>query len=275
MKRLDPTAVVHILVVFLFLLNLKESGQARGQNYLDFNLEDEVATPTVPQSSCAEFKRRSLSKRSLNASSHDRETNLTAETTVTPATTEETEPDDCWVYADTCPEEVKISWLRAAPFVYDISSARMAENETIEPRPAIQIMKGIFHEIVTRAIGSCCKEFSGSIPKIRYLKRAANLRDLQYSLLRGRADVIIPVESDEVKYLGTLPYVKILDSPGVVLIRRHQSSTTEWKLLFEAILGTWPVVLIAFLMSSVAGVFMWALVSQPVICRQNEKLINK
>ena len=73
MKRLHPTAVVHSLVFLLFLLNLKESGRVEGQNYLDFSLEDEVTTPTVPS---FEFKKRSLSKRSLNASLH--ETNLTA-----------------------------------------------------------------------------------------------------------------------------------------------------------------------------------------------------
>jgi len=267
MKLLHPTAAVHNLVFLLFLLNLKESGRVEGQNYLDFSLEDEVTTPTVP--SC-EFKKRSLIKRSLNASSH--ETNLTAETTATPATTEEIDfVDSCIEYSDTCPDEVKISWLHATPFVYDSRSARVAKNETVERIP---IMRGIFHEIVTRAIGSCCKKFSGGIPEIRYLKRAVNLRDLQRNLLHGPADIIIPVQNDEMKYGGSLPYVKILDSPGVVLIRRHQSSTTEWKLLFEAILGTWPVVLIAFLMSSVAGVFMWALVGQSVVCRRSVELIT-
>ena len=33
------------------------------------------------------------------------------------------------------------------------------------------------------------------------------------------------------------------------------------KVVLKAVLGTWPVVLMAVLMSSVAGVFIWALVS--------------
>jgi len=76
------------------------------------------------------------------------------------------------------------------------------------------------------------------------------------------ADMIIPVQSDEGKYGGSLPYIKILDSPGVVLIVPHSdSSVKEWKVVLKAVLGTWPVVLMAVLMSSVAGVFIWALVS--------------
>lgn len=269
MKRgLAAPALFYFTAWSFIVYSLRENNKVAGQldAYLDFNLEEEVV-PTADSPDCEEHVRRSIKERSLNDSSHKSnvttETNRTIDSTVTPSTTEEATSgevwDDCLVFPTQCPDEIKISWLQSAPFVYDTRSSGLAKNKSEEN---ILIMKGIFHEIITRAIGSCCKRMSRVIPKIRYLKRASNLRVLQRDLLYGAADMIIPVHSDEVKYGGSLPYIKILDSPGVVLIRRHfQSPTTEWKLLFESILGTWPVVLLAFLMSSVAGVFMWALVS--------------
>lgn len=205
----------------------------------DVNLQEDVAPPTEStESSC---KRRRSVKRSTNESSHD----------AMPTT-----PDDCLIWRYTCPDQVKISWLQAAPFLYDASSN---DDNTEEHTPN---MKGIFHEVLTRAIGNCCKFFAGKIPQIRFLERAPNLMALRGQLLHRLADMILPVHNDEEKYGGSLPYIKILDSPGVVLIVPHSSTVKKWNLVFKAILGTWPVVLMAFLMSSVAGVIIWALVSR-------------
>ena len=218
-------------------------------DYMDLNLGEDVAKPT--QASC-EIKKRSV--RSSNGSSHER-TEVGRNSSNDTVRSDNDSPDvvdDCLVWRYNCPDEVKISWLQAAPFVYDASG----DNELTSD------MKGIFHEVVTRAIGICCKTFAGKIPQIRFLKRASNLKVLHRELIHGLVDMIIPVQSDEEKYGGSLPYIKILDSPGVVLIVPHSdSSVKEWKVVLKAVLGTWPVVLMAVLMSSVAGVFIWALVS--------------
>ncbi|KAL9983423.1 hypothetical protein ACROYT_G005593 [Oculina patagonica] len=173
-------------------------GQFEGSN--DVNLQEDVAPPT--QSSC---KRRRSVKRSTNESSQDSIV---------------TTPDDCLDYRYTCPDDVNITWLQAAPFLYDANSN---DNKREEHTPKIT---GIFHEVLTRAIGNY---------------------------------MIIPVHNDEEKYGGSFPYVKILDSPGVVLIVPYSSTVKKWNLVFKAVFGTWPVVLMAFLMSSVAGVIIWAL----------------
>ena len=249
---LEVSAVGNIIVIISFLFNLQGSSDVMAQlDYMDLNLGEDVEKPT--QASC-EYKKRSV--RSSNGSSEEHtavgrnSSNDTVGSTVDNDTSDFV--DDCLVWPNDCPEEVKISWLQAAPFVYDASG-----NNELTPH-----MKGIFHEVVTRAIGICCKTFAGKIPKIRFLKRASNLMVLHRELIHGLADMIIPVYSDEGKYGGSLPYIKILDSPGVVLIVPHsKSAVKEWKVVLKAVLGTWPVVLMAFLMSSVAGVFIWALVS--------------
>ena len=85
---------------------------------------------------------------------------------------------------------------------------------------------------------------------------------LRHNLLHRSADMIIPVHNDEEKYGGNVPYIKILDSPGVILITPHSGTVKKWSMVFNAVFGTWPVVLMAFLMSSVAGVVIWVLVSR-------------
>ena len=258
----EVPALFNIIVISLFLFNLQGCRNVTGQfeyDFMDLNLEEDVAKPTA--AGCG-VKKRSV-KRSANDSLLEQ--NVTARNasneTVVHSTLDDEEiadfVDDCLVWPFTCPDEVTISWLQAAPFVYD---ARISDHKSGEYTPA---MKGVFHEVVTRAIGVCCKTFAGTIPQVRFLKRAPNLRVLHRDLIHGLADMIIPVHSDEEKYGGSLPYVKILDSPGVVLIvpDRH-SHVKEWKVVLKAVLGTWPVVLMAFLMSSVAGVFIWALVSR-------------
>lgn len=236
MRRfLGRSAIFHIIVSFLTLCSLQ--GSVRGQlDMSDVNLQEDVVQPT--ESSCEERRRRSV-KRSTNESSHD------------------TPPpfDDCMVYRYSCPDHVKISWLHAAPFLYDANSnSNKSEGHTPN-------MKGIFHDVVTRAIGACCKMFAGKIPQIRFLEKAPNLRALRHNLLHRSADMIIPVHNDEEKYGGNVPYIKILDSPGVVLITPYSGTVKKWSMVFNAVFGTWPVVLMAFLMSSVAGVLIWVLVS--------------
>ena len=252
---LEFSTVGHVIIIISILINLQVGHQATGQlDYMDLDLGEDVAKPT--QASC-ELKRRSV--RSSNGSSHERTEvgQNSSDDTVRSRVDNESTPDivdDCLVWRYDCPDKVKISWLQTAPFVYDASGGN-------EHAPD---MKGIFHEVITRAIGICCKTFAGKIPQIRFLKRASNLRVLHRELIHGLADMIIPVHSDEDKYGGSLPYIKILDSPGVVLIVPHSEFTVkEWKVVLKAVLGTWPVVLMALLMSSVAGVFIWALVSLP------------
>lgn len=230
------SAIFDIIVSVLLLCSLL--GGVKGQLGMnDVNLQEDVAQPT--ESSCAERKRRSV-KRSVNESSHD------------------TPPpfDDCMAYPYTCPDHVRISWLHAAPFLYDANGNSNKSGEHTSN------VKGIFRDVVTRAIGACCKIFAGKIPEIRFLEKAPNLMDLRRKLLYHWADMIIPVHNDEEKYGGNVPYIKILDSPGVILIAPHSSTVKKWNLVFNAVFGTWPVVLMAFLMSSVAGVLIWVLVSR-------------
>ena len=247
--------------IFLFLPSVLVVTKTFGQpDYLDVDLEQDVENPTV--ASCNEIG--ALQKRSLgrdsNQSASVRKPDFDEESYIF--------EDDCVVYSDTCPSEIKISWLQASPFVYYRPSGNETENVTS--------VKGIFSDTFTRTIGVCCRKFAGTIPRIIYLHRSPSLKELQKKLFDGEADAIIPVHSNEGIYGGDLPYVEILVSPGVVLITKHSPSAIERGfLVWNAVKETWPLVLIAFLMSSVAGVFVWVLVRWTVSYLYWTKCISK
>ena len=132
-------------------------------NYMDLNLGEDVAKPT--QASC-EFKERSV--RSSNGSHEYTAVGQNSSNDTVHSTVDNDTPDfvdDCLVWPYDCPNEVKISWLQATPFVYDPSGYNEHSPD----------MKGIFHEVVIRAIGICCKTFAGKILEIRFLKRATEI----------------------------------------------------------------------------------------------------
>ena len=233
------SALFRISVIMVILFNLQ--AVIAQIDYTEFDLGEDIAHVTEPSSSC-EAKKRSV-KRSLNESLLEQATQPNISD----------KPDDCMMYVNKCPKQVKISWLQAAPYVYDASKFKNKSDKDTRN------INGIIYEVVKRAIAICCKTFAGEIPQFHFLDKTSNLKVLHRHLTQGEADMIIPVHSSDEKYGGSWPYVKILDSPGVVLIV-PKTSVKEWKLVLNAVLGTWPVVLMAFLLSSVAGIFIWALV---------------
>ena len=157
-----------------------------------------------------------------------------------------------------CPGKIDISWLQAAPFVFSYNDHKDG-NKSEENTP---ILKGIFVDVVKNSLTFCWKKLcGGAVPDaVRFAGRCTNLRSLQLEFLDGKLDMIMPVYSDEMtKYGGKWPFVKILDSPGVVLIERY--ATYREKLVLKAVLETWPVIILALSMSFVAGVVIWHLVS--------------
>ena len=120
---LEIFAVGPLIVIISLLFTLQVGSHATGQlDYMDLDLGEDVAKPT--QASC-EFKKRSV--RSSNGSSHERTAEgrrNSSDDSVRSRVDNESTPDivdDCLVWRYDCPDEVKISWLQTAPFVYDAS----------------------------------------------------------------------------------------------------------------------------------------------------------
>ena len=154
-----------------------------------------------------------------------------------------------------CPTELNASWLLRPPFTTNSSESA---NE----------VRGIFHHVFDLALNKCCAILNaGAKTRINFKTQALNRSQLHDLLLNDSVHLILPVQSDEDKtYKMILPFIKIFDSPGVVLIRRSNltcdhSSWIKNREIWNAISSCLPIVALTILLSFVAGIFVWMMVS--------------
>ena len=155
-----------------------------------------------------------------------------------------------------CPTELNASWLLRPPFTTNSSESA---NE----------VRGIFHHVFDLALNKCCAKLkAGNKTRINFKTQALNRSQLHDLILNyDSVDLILPVQSDEDKtYKMILPFIKILDSPGVVLIQRsnltqHSSWMMRNREIWNVISSCLPIVALTILLSFVAGIFVWMMVS--------------
>lgn len=151
-----------------------------------------------------------------------------------------------------CPRKLVASWLLKPPYV---TTTNISKN-------SVEI-GGIFHKVLVVALNSCCAALSGGdkIVLSYNAEAAANKSLLHKAILESEADLILPVQSDRYEYKEYLPYFKILESPGIALIQTTDSKQGKSALLWNAICSCWPIVVLTILLSFVAGMCVWAMVS--------------
>lgn len=147
-----------------------------------------------------------------------------------------------------CPGEVKIAWQVRPPFTVEQNAS---DGHSIH---------GIFHQALDFALERCCAHYNGKRPIMRYLAESENASALHGNIFSSDANLVFPLQDDLFIDRSRWCYINILNSPGAVLVRR-EDSTNKGGELFKAILGTWPIVVLSLLMSSLAGVCIWILVS--------------
>ena len=150
-----------------------------------------------------------------------------------------------------CPRELKVSWKLQPPFTL--------ENYSKQDQPQAY---GILHKALEFALQKCCAFYKGENTMMRYLPMSDNSSALQRSALTEDISLSVPFQPDW--FIGrSRQYINIFDSPGIVIIRRGPSHTpTERRAqLLKAILGAWPIVVLSLLMSCLAGICIWMLVS--------------
>ena len=150
-----------------------------------------------------------------------------------------------------CPRELKVSWKLQPPFTL--------ENYSKQDQPQAY---GILHKALEFTLQKCCAFYKGENTMMRYLPMSDNSSALQRSALTEDISLSVPFQPDW--FIGrSRQYINIFDSPGIVIIRRGPSHTpTERRAqLLKAILGAWPIVVLSLLMSSLAGICIWMLVS--------------
>ena len=178
------------------------------------------------------------------------QTNLLPPNTERPVAAVYKSPQSTSASASACPKEVKIAWQVRPPFTVERNAS---EDQSIQ---------GIFHRALNFTLKECCAYYNGTRPIMRYLAVSENASVLHDNIFSGDAHLVFPIQDDLFIGGNRWQYINILNSPGSVLVRREAAySTNKGGDLFKAILGTWPIVVLSLLMSSLAGVCIWILVS--------------
>ena len=155
-----------------------------------------------------------------------------------------------------CARVISITWLSFAPFIFQ------PKNNTTQTEK----LDGVFYSIIGRAVQFCCKHFDNRGTRLEYTHKAENLNTLHANIFYDKASIAMPVyienEIFDQHYGGTLAFIKVLESPGLVVIgNKDDVKQNDLKVLWKTIYNQWPIVLILMVLCAISGICVWVLVS--------------
>ena len=162
------------------------------------------------------------------------------------------------------PKSLNASCMLMPPFV--TWNPNPSDRQTSKSNATVNQIDGILPYILNLALDMCCAAFKKNETVVSYQHHPVhNKSELHKAIMKEEVHLIFPVQSDDDKeYKKYLPYLKLFESPGIVLIRRQDSISRGIQDWSAALRSCWPIVVLTFLLSIVAGICVWALVSDPV-----------
>ena len=171
-----------------------------------------------------------------------------------------------------CSRVINITWLSFAPFIFQ------PKNNTTKTETELNgNVTGVFYSIIGRAVQFCCKHFDNRGTRLEYTHKAENINTLHANIFYDKASIGMPVyienEFFDQTYGGTLAFIKVLESPGLVVIgNKDDVKQNDLKVLWKTIYNQWPIVLISVLLCAISGICVWVLVSIMALFRENRNL---
>ena len=166
-----------------------------------------------------------------------------------------------------CSRVINITWLSFAPFIFQ------PKNNTTQTEK----LDGVFYSIIGRAVQFCCKHFGNRGTRLEYTHKAENINTLHANIFYDKASVGMPVYNEneffDQDYGSTLAFIKVLESPGLVVIgNKDDVKQNDLKVLWKTIYNLWPIVLISVLLCAISGICVWVLVSIMALLGENRNL---
>ena len=114
---------------------------------------------------------------------------------------------------------------------------------------------------------------------MEYTHKAENINTLHANIFYDKASIGMPVyienEFFDQHYGGTLAFIKVLESPGLVVIgNKDDVKQNDLKVLWKTIYNQWPIVLISVLLCAISGICVWVLVSIIGLFGENPNLVG-
>ena len=173
-----------------------------------------------------------------------------------------------------CARVISITWLSFAPFIFQ------PKNNTTKTETELNgKVTGVFYSIIGRAVQFCCKHFDNRGTRLEYTHKAENIYTLHANIFYDKASVGMPVyienERSNQTYGGTLAFIKVLESPGLVVIgNKDDVKQNHLKVLWKTIYNQWPIVLILMVLCAISGICVLVLVSIMALFGENPNLVG-
>ena len=168
-----------------------------------------------------------------------------------------------------CARVISITWLSFAPFIFQPKD-NTKQTEKLD---------GVFYSIIGRAVQFCCKHLGNRGTRLEYTHKAENINTLHANIFYDKASIGMPVyienEFFDQHYGGTLAFIKVLESPGLVVIgNKDDVKQNDLKVLWKTIYNQWPIVLILMVLCAISGICVWVLVSIMALFGENPNLVG-
>ena len=162
------------------------------------------------------------------------------------------------------PKSLKVSWILMPPFV--TFNPNSSDHHTSKSDTTVNQIDGILPYVLNLTLNMCCAALEQTETVVSYQHHPVHDKsELHKAIMKDDVHLIFPVQSDDDKeYKKYLPYLKLFESPGIVLIRRQDSISRGIQDWSAAVRSCWPIVVLTVLLSIVAGICVWALVSDHV-----------
>ncbi|XP_068707490.1 uncharacterized protein [Montipora foliosa] len=168
-------------------------------------------------------------------------------------------PDILRVMEPPFPKSLNASCMLMPPFV--TWNPNSSDRQTSKSNATVNQINGILPYILNLTLNMCCAAFKKNETVVSYQHHPVQDKsELHKAIMKDEVHLIYPVQSDDdKKYKKHLPYLKLFESPGIVLIRSRDSISRGIQNWSAAVRSCWPIVVLTVLLSIVAGICVWAL----------------
>ena len=134
---------------------------------------------------------------------------------------------------------------------------------TTDERDGTILDSGIVFDYIDDIFNVCCK---GEDARVEIEELDEDFESNFFTTALSNADIVFPVDEaleQELTISGiNYTFYDIVHSPGYVLIGRIDQYNRKVKsLVLKSVYDSWPIFVLIFLLTGIAGVLIWALVS--------------
>ena len=142
-----------------------------------------------------------------------------------------------------------IGWIEKPPYVTSPSNGSFSDD-----------IQGMIRDVLYRHLTVECGYYSKILYEVTTKKSEAEFGMIEL-LRQNKVDIALPIfENSGNRKYSEFPYFKLDDYPGTEYIT-IEADTSALGVVMSSVLKAWPLLAVTLVLTAIAGIIMWALVS--------------